>query len=125
MGAIICWSLLLGLVPAILAANPGLKLRITQKGLDYAATQAIKSLSLLQGKPIPDIRGSDIKLKVGKLKDYSFTNFKISNFETPHSDLSIEAGGGIHWSIQGASIRLTGNWHYHYKIGLFPGMANY
>ena len=124
MGVITWWSLLLGLIPAIIAVNPGLKLRITQNGLNYAATKAIKSLSLLQGKTIPDIRASDIKLKVGKLKDYSFTNFRIGSFETPNSHLSIQAGKGIHWSIQGASIRLTGNWHYHYKLGFIPGVVN-
>ena len=106
--------MLLGSVTAIFAVNPGLKLRITQKGLNYAATQAIKSLKL-QGQKIPDIHGTD-DVKVGKV-DYDITNAQIQSFVTPHSGLSVKSGTGIHWSIQGASIMLTGHWHYHYKLG--------
>ncbi len=110
----VIWFMLLGLIPAIFSVNPGLKLRITQKGLNYAAKQAIKSLNL-QGQKIPDIHGSD-DVKVGKV-DYDITNARIQSFVTPHSGLSIQSGTGIHWSVQGASMTLTGDWHYHYKLG--------
>ncbi len=120
MGAVIYCSLLLGLIPAIIAVNPGLKLRITQNGLNYAATQAIKSLNL-QGQTIPDIHGSD-DANVGDVY-YDITNARIQSFVTPHSGLYIKSGTGIHWSIQGASIRLTGNWHYHYKLAFISSKA--
>ncbi len=120
MEIIILWSLLLGLIPAILAGNPGLKLRITQKGLNYAATQAIKSLNL-QGQTIPDIHGTDNE-NVGDV-DYDITNARIQSFVTPQSSLSIKSGTGIHWSVQGASLMLTGNWYYHYKLGFISSKA--
>ncbi len=120
MEIIIFWTLALGFIPAILAAYPGLKLRITQKGLNYAATQAIKSLNL-RGQTIPNIHGyADVK--VGDLY-YSISNARIRSFVTPNSGLSIRSGTGIHWSILGASMVLTGDWYYHYRLGFIPSKA--
>ena len=77
----------MALIPAILTVNPGLKLRITQNGLNYAATQAIKLLKL-EGKTFPDTHESK----------YDITNVRIQSFVTPHSSLTIEPGSGIHYT---------------------------
>ncbi|KAK2156324.1 hypothetical protein LSH36_216g04027 [Paralvinella palmiformis] len=70
-----------------LGRNPGLKVKVTQNGLNYAATVTVEQLSAkVKGQAIPDQHGSS-SLAVGKV-EYDVTNIKIRDSGTFDVDVS-------------------------------------
>ena len=64
-----CWYI----VDETLGTNPGLKIRLSQSGLNYAATLAVQRLSAkVRGASLPDKNG-----KAGKV-EYKVRNIKVS-----------------------------------------------
>jgi lipopolysaccharide-binding protein len=97
------------------AASPGLQIRLSQPGLNYAAGVAVDVLakSVLQLK-IPDQHGST-DIKVGKVS-YDVTNIRVTNFIKPGTTVSINPDQGLTWRLSNAGVSVHGNWHYKYRL---------
>uniref|UniRef100_A0A3P8XE80 Bactericidal permeability-increasing protein n=1 Tax=Esox lucius TaxID=8010 RepID=A0A3P8XE80_ESOLU len=109
-----CWLALLALVSPTLATNPGVKLKLTEKAIEYGKQIGIATLQQkLKTIQIPDIAGTEKVSPIGKVK-YSLTEMKIVNLGLPKSDLTLVPGTGISLSITNAFINLHGNWRVRY-----------
>ncbi|XP_062619259.1 lipopolysaccharide-binding protein-like [Saccostrea cucullata] len=92
---------------------PGLKSRITSKGLNYAVNVALDALTKdLTSKQIPDQHG-----KSGHVS-YDVTKMRITKFTKPQSTISMIPNSGISWRTTGIGIGLHGDFHYKYKQGI-------
>jgi len=99
---------------AAATTNPGLKLRLSQKGLDYGASVAIDQLSgKVAGQSIPDQSGES-KVAIGKVK-YWVTGMKVTSFNKPSSRVTVAPKTGLTWSVTGISAKLHGDWRYEFK----------
>ncbi|NXI62592.1 BPI protein, partial [Anseranas semipalmata] len=85
--------------------NPGVTVRITQSGLDYAKQHGIAVLQkeLAQLK-LPDISGSSGKVR------YEISRLNLRNFYLPHAQISPVPNVGLQVSISNAFTELDGNW---------------
>ncbi|XP_069808040.1 bactericidal permeability-increasing protein-like [Dendropsophus ebraccatus] len=104
----------LALLGAAGAADPGLVVRITQKGLDYARQQGISVLQQrLSTLHLPDYSGS---YDVGILGDvkYHINSMTITNFQLPSSQVTLLPNVGLKLSISGAYIEIHGKWGVRY-----------
>ena len=117
-----CCSLLLLVLAAVTVTitsgevNPGLRLRLSQNGLNYAGNVAIDKLSAkVRGARLPDQSGKK-RLKVGKVS-YSITGMAVTRFNRPTSRIVINPGKGLTWSTAGTDATISGNWRYKYKLG--------
>jgi len=98
------------------AVDPGLKVQLSQTGLNYAASVAVDILTVqVQQASLPDQSGT-ADIKVGKV-DYEFKNMKVTSFQKPSTSLTVNTGSGLSWSVSGASLSVHGDWHYKYKAG--------
>uniref|UniRef100_A0A3P8ZDF9 Bactericidal permeability-increasing protein n=1 Tax=Esox lucius TaxID=8010 RepID=A0A3P8ZDF9_ESOLU len=114
-----CWLALLALVSPTLATNPGVKLKLTEKAIEYGKQIGIATLQQkLKTIQIPDIAGTEKVSPIGKVK-YSLTEMKIVNLGLPKSDLTLVPGTGISLSITNAFINLHGNWRVRYLHVMF------
>ncbi|XP_072307801.1 bactericidal permeability-increasing protein-like [Eucyclogobius newberryi] len=108
------WLLLVALTTLTSAINPGVKVKLTQKGLEYGRQIGIASIQQkLQTIKLPDVSGSQKINPLGKVS-YSFTNMHIINVALPQSAVSLEPGAGVKLSIGGAFMGLKGNWKVKY-----------
>ncbi|KAL0978663.1 hypothetical protein UPYG_G00173640 [Umbra pygmaea] len=111
-----CCLALLALVPLTLGTNPGVKVQLTQQGLEYGRKIGIAALQQkLKTIQIPDISGTEKVFPIGKVK-YSLTGMTIVNLGLPKSDLALVPNTGIRLAIGNAFINLHGNWHIRYHI---------
>ncbi|KAM4031611.1 bactericidal permeability-increasing protein-like [Anomaloglossus baeobatrachus] len=112
------YALTLALFMVILGAtdavNPGLVVRITQKGLDYARQQGIivlqQKLSTIR---LPDYSGSYSVGVLGNVK-YNINSMVITNFQLPSSQVTLLPNVGLKLSISGAYIEVHGRWGVRY-----------
>ncbi|CAB1353451.1 unnamed protein product [Coregonus sp. 'balchen'] len=108
------WLALLALVPLTLAANPGVKVKLTDKGIEYGKQIGIASLQQkLKTIKVPDLSGTVKVPPIGKVK-YSLTGMTIVNLELPKSALVLVPGTGVSLAITNAFINLHGNWKVRY-----------
>ncbi|XP_058288843.1 bactericidal permeability-increasing protein [Hylobates moloch] len=108
------WASLLVLVAigttVTAAVNPGVVVRISQKGLDYASQQGTATLQKeLKRIKIPDYSGS-FKIKHLGKGHYSFYSMDIGEFQLPSSQISMVPNVGLKFSISNASIKISGKW---------------
>ncbi|XP_050663095.1 bactericidal permeability-increasing protein [Macaca thibetana thibetana] len=108
------WASLLVLVAVgttvTAAANPGVMVRISQKGLDYASQQGTAALQKeLKRIKIPDYSGS-FKIKLLGKGRYSFYSMDIREFQLPSSQISMVPNVGLKFSISNANIKISGKW---------------
>uniref|UniRef100_A0A667WTN6 Bactericidal permeability-increasing protein n=1 Tax=Myripristis murdjan TaxID=586833 RepID=A0A667WTN6_9TELE len=90
--------------------NPGVQVKLTQKGLDYARQVGMEKLKQkLQTIQIPNFSG---KRRV----KYSLTNVRIVAMGIPNSALTLAPGTGVRMSIRDAFINVRGNWRVRYKF---------
>uniref|UniRef100_A0A4W5KMG1 Bactericidal permeability-increasing protein n=1 Tax=Hucho hucho TaxID=62062 RepID=A0A4W5KMG1_9TELE len=109
-----CWLALLALVPLALATNPGVKVKLTEKGIEYGKQIGMVSLQQkLKTMKVPDLSGTERVAPIGKVK-YSLTGITIVNLGLPNSGLALVPGTGISLSITNAFISLHGNWKIQY-----------
>lgn len=106
--------LLLGLLltsfPGALGTNPGLVVRITDKGLEYVAREGLVALqSELQEITLPDFTG-DFKIKHVGRGQYAFHSLDIRSCELRSSALTPLSGQGLSLSISDSFIQLQGKW---------------
>ncbi|KAL9983277.1 hypothetical protein ACROYT_G005423 [Oculina patagonica] len=93
------------------ATNPGVRLRITDKGLQYVDSIAVQLLDeKIKTESIPDISG-DADTPVGHVS-YSLSSVHFNSLSIPTSAFKTVPGVGLQLQISGASTSLSGNWHY-------------
>ncbi|XP_067415095.1 BPI fold-containing family C protein [Emydura macquarii macquarii] len=104
-----CFFLLLHLLIQQLDANPGLKVRITQKGLDYGREMGMEILKQrIKEESFPDWSGQE-KSGFGDV-DYTISGLRVSTIEFPDASISLIPGIGIELSTQQAYAILNANW---------------
>ncbi|XP_059508846.1 bactericidal permeability-increasing protein-like [Stegostoma tigrinum] len=111
-----------------LCTNPGLKVRVTQKALDYGRQVGVQVLQQrLKALHIPDISGTVHVRMIGRIK-YAVMGIRIDNFGLPQSTIGFYAGTGIKLSINNANIRISGKWrvrcHFMKHHGSFVIMVS-
>lgn len=95
----------------ITKANPGIRLRFTDKGLQLVDTVAIQLLSKkVKTATIPDISG-DADTPLGHIS-YSLSSVHFNSFSIPSSTFKTDPGIGLTLQISGAQVSVSGNWHY-------------
>uniref|UniRef100_A0A3B3QAU4 Bactericidal permeability-increasing protein n=1 Tax=Paramormyrops kingsleyae TaxID=1676925 RepID=A0A3B3QAU4_9TELE len=109
-----CLLVLLALPDPTVTTNPGVKVQITQQGLDYGRQIGIAYLQeKLKSISIPDISGSEKVSPIGKV-EYRLSGMRITDLGLPQSSLGLVPGTGISLSIGNAFINLHGDWHVKY-----------
>ncbi|XP_057218706.1 bactericidal permeability-increasing protein-like isoform X2 [Triplophysa rosa] len=109
-----CLLSLLALLPVTTGINPGVEVKLTQKGLEYGRQMGIASIQKkLSSIKLPDISGTEHVDPIGKVQ-YSFTGMQIVNLGLPTSALGLVPGTGVSLSIDNAFINLHGNWRVKY-----------
>ncbi|XP_039918466.1 BPI fold-containing family C protein-like isoform X2 [Hirundo rustica] len=106
---ICCFLLLLSLLSGQLNANPGLKVRITQKGLEYAKEVGLEILKQnMEKEHFPDLTGHE-KSGLGNVK-YNISRIHVTAVELPSASISLLPGSGIKLVIGNASLTIDMNW---------------
>ncbi|XP_048878336.1 bactericidal permeability-increasing protein-like isoform X1 [Brienomyrus brachyistius] len=109
-----CLLVLLALPDPTVSTNPGVKVQITQQGLDYGRQIGIAYLQEnLMSVNIPDISGSKDVSPIGDV-EYRLSGMRITDLDLPQSSLGLVPGTGISLSIGDAFINLHGDWHVTY-----------
>ncbi|XP_013802852.1 BPI fold-containing family C protein-like [Apteryx mantelli] len=107
---ICCSLLLLSLLSLQLKANPGLKVRISQKGLEYAKEVGLKILKQnMEKEQFPDLSGYE-KFGLGNVK-YNISRIRVTALEFPSASISLIPGMGIKLVIGNASLTIDMNWN--------------
>ncbi|XP_036899938.1 bactericidal permeability-increasing protein [Sturnira hondurensis] len=92
------------------ATNPGVVVRITQKGLDYACQQGVAVLQKeLEKMEIPPFSGS-FKIKYLGKGEYSFYSMVIRGVQLPSSQIKLLPNEGLAVSMTNANIKISGKW---------------
>lgn len=105
---------LLALLSQSQSANPGVKVKLTQKGLEYGRQIGMATLqSKLKSIKVPDMSGTEKVSPIGKVK-YSLTGIQIVSLGLPNSTLALVPSTGVSLSIVNAFINLHGNWRVKY-----------
>uniref|UniRef100_A0A3P9BLT7 Bactericidal permeability-increasing protein n=1 Tax=Maylandia zebra TaxID=106582 RepID=A0A3P9BLT7_9CICH len=100
-----CW-LVLG---ALLSINPGVKVRLTEKGIEYGKV-CVKAQKL-NSIQVPDFSGEQRVSPIGKVQ-YNF--IRVLKVGIPKSSVDLVPGTGVRMSIGDAFISLNGNWRVKY-----------
>uniref|UniRef100_A0A8C9Z4Z9 Bactericidal permeability-increasing protein n=1 Tax=Sander lucioperca TaxID=283035 RepID=A0A8C9Z4Z9_SANLU len=109
-----CWLALVALIPMTSGTNPGVEVKLTEKGLEYGRQLGMASIQQkLKTIKVPDISGSQEVSPIGKVK-YSLSNMQIVDVGLPKSALDLVPGTGVRLSIGNAFIQLHGNWRVKY-----------
>ncbi|XP_061583945.1 bactericidal permeability-increasing protein-like [Cololabis saira] len=107
---LICFLTLVALIPTSSSINPGVKVRLTEKGLEYGRVLGMAALQQkLKSIKIPDFSGKTRVSPIGKV-EYSFSNIQIVNVGLPQSSVTLVPGTGVGMRITNAVINLNGNW---------------
>uniref|UniRef100_A0A8C2A5D2 Bactericidal permeability-increasing protein n=1 Tax=Cyprinus carpio TaxID=7962 RepID=A0A8C2A5D2_CYPCA len=105
---------LVNLVSVATGTNAAVKVRLTQKGLEYGRQIGIASIQQkLRTIKVPDISGTETVDPIGKVQ-YSFTGMQIVNLGLPKSALGLVPDTGVMLSIGNGYINLHGNWRVKY-----------
>uniref|UniRef100_A0A8C7UIJ5 Bactericidal permeability-increasing protein n=1 Tax=Oncorhynchus mykiss TaxID=8022 RepID=A0A8C7UIJ5_ONCMY len=109
-----CLLALLAVISLTLAASPGVKVKLTDKGIEYGKQIGMASLQQkLKTMKVPDLSGTEKVPPIGKVK-YSLTGMTIVNLGLPKSALVLMPGTGVRLAITNAFINLHGNWRVRY-----------
>ncbi|XP_028261849.1 bactericidal permeability-increasing protein-like isoform X2 [Parambassis ranga] len=109
-----CWLALVALVPLTLSTNPGVKVKLTERGLEYGRQLGMATMQQkLKSIKVPDQSGTEKVSPIGKVQ-YSLSNMQIVNVGLPQSAVSLVPGTGVKLSIGKAFISLHGNWRVKY-----------
>ncbi|XP_033977847.1 bactericidal permeability-increasing protein-like [Trematomus bernacchii] len=121
----LCWCLsLVALIPLTTSTNPGVKVKLTAKGIEYGRQMAVASiLQKLKTIKLDDMSGKVKVSPIGKVK-YSLTNMKMVEVGLPTAALDLVPGTGVKLSIVNAYFRLEGNWRVKYLFVKDSGSFN-
>ncbi|XP_033977848.1 bactericidal permeability-increasing protein-like [Trematomus bernacchii] len=112
----LCWCLsLVALIPLTTSTNPGVKVKLTAKGIEYGRQLAVASiLQKLKTIKLDDVSGK-VRVSIGKVK-YSLKNMNMVDVGLPTAALDLVPGTGPKLSIVNANFRLQGNWRVRYRF---------
>uniref|UniRef100_A0A4W6D601 Bactericidal permeability-increasing protein n=1 Tax=Lates calcarifer TaxID=8187 RepID=A0A4W6D601_LATCA len=106
------WFLLVAFIPMTSGTNPGVKVKLTEKGLEYGRQLGMVSIQQkLKSIKVPDFSGSQTVSPIGNVK-YSF--MCIVSVGLPQSAVNLVQGTGMRLSVSNAFISLRGNWKVKY-----------
>uniref|UniRef100_A0A8D3B3H3 Bactericidal permeability-increasing protein n=2 Tax=Scophthalmus maximus TaxID=52904 RepID=A0A8D3B3H3_SCOMX len=109
-----CLLILVAVIPMTSGTNPGVKVKLTEKGLEYGRQLGMVSIQQkLKSIKVPDISGKQKVSPIGKVR-YSLSNMQIVNVGLPKSAVDLVPGTGVKLSIGNAFISLHGNWRVKY-----------
>ncbi|KAG7278620.1 hypothetical protein CRUP_031915 [Coryphaenoides rupestris] len=110
------WLALLALIPLALSTNAGVKVKLTEKGLEFGRSLVVGSLQeKLKTINVPDISGKQRVSRIGKVR-YTLSGMRVVDAGLPKSTLGLVPGTGVLLSISNAFLNLQGNWRIRYKI---------
>ncbi|XP_019854891.1 PREDICTED: bactericidal permeability-increasing protein-like isoform X1 [Amphimedon queenslandica] len=113
-------TVLILLMTTFVRADPGFRLTITSKGLDYVIETGIPILEQqLSNIDIPDISGS-ASSPIGTI-DYELKNIKLSNLKIPTYSMKPGTSG---LTIALSSVSVSGKADWHYKQKSWPGISD-
>jgi hypothetical protein len=94
--------------------NHSVKMRLTQKGMQYTANTAMKVIER-------DIKEKPIKTQSGKTNgiSYAIKDLKISDFTVPEYKVNPVEGVGIRAEVSGIGLKATGSLWFQYKKSWF------
>ncbi|XP_034538340.1 bactericidal permeability-increasing protein-like [Notolabrus celidotus] len=108
------WPALLALIPLSISVSPGVKVKLTQKGLEYGRQLGMASVQQkLKTLKVPDISGAEKVNPIGKVH-YTLSNMKIMDVGLPQSEVDLVPGTGFRLAIGNAFISMNGNWKVKY-----------
>ncbi|BFZ13340.1 hypothetical protein BsWGS_16379 [Bradybaena similaris] len=112
MAATVSFLILLLTLSRGFAAEPGMTIKTTTKGIDYANQIAGNALrSKLQTITLPDQSGSEGS------KSWSITNIRINGITGPDTHISLNPGaGGVTLGISNFGASLHADWRARYRI---------
>ncbi|XP_062250891.1 bactericidal permeability-increasing protein-like [Platichthys flesus] len=109
-----CRLILVVFIAVTSAVDPGVKVKLTAKGLEYGRQLGMASIQQkLKSIKVPDMSGKQRVPPIGKV-EYSLSNMKIVNVGLPTSAVDLVPGTGVKLSIANAFISLHGNWRVKY-----------
>ncbi|XP_030634174.1 bactericidal permeability-increasing protein-like [Chanos chanos] len=110
-----CVLVLLTLLPASQSTDAGVKVRLTQKALEYGQNIGITYLQQKLGTiKVPDISGSESVFPIGEVQ-YRVTGMQIVSLGLPQSAVGLVPGTAVSFSIGNAFINMHGNWRVKYS----------
>ncbi|OXB59118.1 hypothetical protein ASZ78_006359 [Callipepla squamata] len=110
MVKICCSLLLLSLLSVQLKANPGVKVRITQKALEYAKEVGLEILKKnMEKEQFPDLTGYE-RFGLGNV-NYNISRIRVTAVEFPSVSISLIPRNGIKLVIKNASLTISMNWN--------------
>ncbi|KAK0062631.1 LBP/BPI3.2, partial [Biomphalaria pfeifferi] len=102
-----------------LSQNPGVKMRVTQNGIDYAEKVAKSALA----EKLNNIRLEDVSGKDGKF-EYWLKNFRLENVAIPDIDMSFNPGQrGLTMNLRNLGVDVLLDYRVRYKL-LFVPISN-
>ncbi|XP_035008446.2 bactericidal permeability-increasing protein-like [Hippoglossus stenolepis] len=105
-----CRLILVVVIAVTSAVDPGVKVKLTAKGLEYGRQLGMASIEQkLKAIKVPDISGKQKVSPIGKV-EYSLSQMKIVKVGLPKSAVDLVPGTGVKLSIANAFISLHGNW---------------
>ncbi|GFS24258.1 bactericidal permeability-increasing protein/lipopolysaccharide-binding protein [Elysia marginata] len=114
MATVVFWSFLVILtLPVTLCAatDPGMKIRITKKGINYANQLAGELLY----ENLKSLRIDDQYMRDGKTS-YSTWNTRVRSVNYPGSHVSLKPGdNGVQWAISNFGITITADYRAKYR----------
>lgn len=96
------------------STNPGVKVRLTKNGLEYANKVAhAQIVKQLQSLSIPDQSGKDGDI------EYELKNIRVKGVNPPASSISLVPGSnGVSWALSNFGISISADWRVKYKKGI-------
>ncbi|BFZ19753.1 hypothetical protein BsWGS_22791 [Bradybaena similaris] len=96
-----------------MAVNPGVQMRLTERGLNYVNTLAENSIKTeLQTLKIADQSGQSGHLS------WELKNIQVQSVAGPNSQITFNPEvAGLTWSLYNFGINLRSDWHAKYKQG--------
>ncbi|RUS91980.1 hypothetical protein EGW08_000193 [Elysia chlorotica] len=106
--------LLLAFTKQCISTNPGVKVRLTKNGLEYANKVAhAEIVKQLQSLSIPDQSGQDGHI------EYTLNNIRVKGVTPPASSISLVPGeNGISWALSNFGISISADWRVKYEEGI-------
>ncbi|XP_073324163.1 bactericidal permeability-increasing protein-like [Pagrus major] len=112
--SLFCWLAMVAFIPMTLSTEPGVKVRLTAKGIEYGRQLGMASLQeKLKAIRVPDFSGKRRVSVIGRVR-YRLSNIVIMSVGLLTSAVNLVPGTGVKMSISGAFISLRGNWRVKY-----------
>lgn len=103
--------------------NPGLKVQLTQKGLEFGRQLGIQLVQSVQKKQFQDIEGS-YKVPLFGNVQYSVSKIQVNKLHVNNSKVGFSKGTGVNLHIQDGQIGLSGKWKLAASLGEDSGTAD-